>query len=85
MIAKYQLNQAVKCFNLLHSENYNNIFQNFGQKEFIIEKLANISKLDDGYVLLGENKVTKNVNTNVQLYSSKKDIVENYIPDKGRL
>jgi hypothetical protein len=49
----------------LHSDNYDNIFSDFGQKEFIIEKLANISKLDEGYVLLGENKMMKTVSTNV--------------------
>jgi hypothetical protein len=79
------MKKAIQCFNQLHSEEYSNIFSDFGQKEFVIEKLANISKLDDGFVLLGEDSGVEKVrSTNVQRYSSTKNIVEDYIPDKGR-
>ena len=69
----------------MHSDDYPNIFQEFGRTEFAIEKLANISKIDEGYVLLGESpKMLKSEGTKVQLYSTKMDIVDNYIPQKGK-
>lgn len=67
---------------MIHQDNYDDIFSEFGTKEFVIEKIANISKLDDGYVLLGENQSQKK--TTVQLYSSKNNIVEDYIPQSGK-
>jgi hypothetical protein len=51
----------------------------------VVEKLANITKTEDGFVLLGDGmRMTKSDSVVVQLFSSKKDIVENYIPDKGK-
>lgn len=49
------MKKAIDCFQKLHLDDYSDIFSDFGEKEFAIDKLANITKLDEGFVLLDED------------------------------
>lgn len=81
---QYQIKKAIECFSHLHQPDYSDIFSDFGQKEFAVDKLANITQIDDGFVILDEDINEKKKGTEVHLYASKTNIVEDYIPNNGK-